>query len=93
MPSGGTACRPISVPGCPRRWKRRPSSNNQIADKLNEEAKKKIIASGVTKIHELTPAQHAAWVKAMHPVWQKFEGKIGKDIIDAAVASNGPATN
>jgi C4-dicarboxylate-binding protein DctP len=67
--------------------------NNDIANKLNIEAKKKIAASGVTTIHELTPAQHAAWVKAMHPVWAKFEGKIGKDIIDAAVASNGPPTN
>ena len=67
--------------------------NNEIANKLNVEAKKKIDASGVTTIHELTPAQHAAWVKAMHPVWAKFEGKIGKDIIDAAVASNGPPTN
>jgi C4-dicarboxylate-binding protein DctP len=67
--------------------------NNQNADKLNEDAKKKIIASGVTTIHQLTPAQHAAWVKAMHPVWKKFENQIGKDIIDAAVASNGPATN
>ena len=47
--------------------------NNEIADKLNVEAKKKIAASGVTTIHELTPAQHAAWVKAMHPVWAKFE--------------------
>ena len=67
--------------------------NNQIADKLNEDAKKKIIASGVTTIHELTPAQHAAWVKAMHPVWTKFEKQIGKDIIDAAVAANNAATN
>ncbi len=48
--------------------------NNEIANKLNVEAKKKIAASGVTTIHELTPAQHAAWVKAMHPVWKKFEG-------------------
>ncbi len=68
-------------------------ANNAIADKLNEDAKKKIAASGVTTIHQLTPAQHAAWVKAMHPVWTKFEGQIGKDIIDAAVAANGPATN
>ena len=67
--------------------------NNDIANKLNVEAKKKIAASGVTTIHELTPAQHAAWVKAMHPVWAKFEGKIGKDIVDAAVAANGPPTN
>jgi C4-dicarboxylate-binding protein DctP len=67
--------------------------NNDIANKLNIEAKKKIQASGVTTIHQLTPAQHAAWVKAMHPVWTKFENKIGKDIVDAAVASNGPKTN
>ncbi len=67
--------------------------NNEIAAKLNEDAKKKIQASGVTTIHQLTPEQHAAWVKAMHPVWKKFEKQIGKDIIDAAVASNGPSTN
>lgn len=63
--------------------------NNDIANKLNIEAKKKIQASGVTTIHQLTPAQHAQWVKAMHPVWTKFEKQIGKEIIDAAVASNG----
>ncbi|HZD90058.1 MAG TPA: DctP family TRAP transporter solute-binding subunit, partial [Pseudolabrys sp.] len=67
--------------------------NNANADKLNEDAKKKIMASGVTTIHELTPAQHAAWVKAMHPVWKKFENKIGKDIIAAAVAANNETTN
>jgi C4-dicarboxylate-binding protein DctP len=69
------------------------AANNDIANKLNIEAKKKIQASGVTTIHELTPAQHAAWVKAMAPVWKKFEAQIGKDIIDAAVAANGPKTN
>ncbi len=67
--------------------------NNENADKLNAEAKKKIAASGVTTIHELTPAQHAAWVKAMKPVWTKFEGQIGKDIVAAAVASNDAKTN
>jgi C4-dicarboxylate-binding protein DctP len=68
-------------------------ANNEIANKLNAEAKKKIAASGVTTIHQLTPAQHAAWVKAMTPVWTKFENQIGKDIIAAAVASNNPKTN
>ncbi len=67
--------------------------NNANADKLNEGAKQKILASGVTTIHQLTPAQHAAWVKAMHPVWTKFENKIGKDIIAAAVAANDANTN
>ncbi len=68
-------------------------TNNKIANNLNAEAKKKIAGSGVTKIHELTPAQHKAWVDAMHPVWAKFESQIGKDIVDAAVASNNPKTN
>jgi C4-dicarboxylate-binding protein DctP len=68
-------------------------ANNEIANKLNIEAKKKIEASGVTTIHQLTPAQHSAWVKAMHPVWTKFKPIIGAEIVDAAVASNGPPTN
>jgi C4-dicarboxylate-binding protein DctP len=69
------------------------ATNNEIAGKLNIEAKNKIAGSGVTTIHQLTPAQHEAWVKAMHPVWAKFESQIGKDIVDAAVASNSPKTN
>lgn len=69
------------------------TTNNEIANKLNEDAKKKIADSGVSKIHKLTADQHAAWVKAMHPVWAKFEGQIGKDLIDAAVKSNNPKTN
>ena len=47
-----------------------------------------IIESGAT-VRELTPEQRAAWVSVMKPVWEKFEGDIGKDLIDAAVASNG----
>jgi C4-dicarboxylate-binding protein DctP len=79
--------------GLSKAMKEATAVNNQVADKLNAEAKKKIQASGKVKIHELTPAQHAAWVKAMHPVWAKFTDKIGKDIVDAAVASNNPKTN
>ena len=30
----------------------------------------------------------AAWRKAMEPVWKKFEGDIGRDLIDAALKSN-----
>ncbi|MGX7741805.1 TRAP transporter substrate-binding protein [Rhodopseudomonas parapalustris] len=62
--------------------------NNDIANKLNEEAKQKIQAAGTSKIHQLTPEQRAKWVEAMKPVWAKFEGAIGKDLIEAAVASN-----
>ncbi|KGF69015.1 C4-dicarboxylate ABC transporter [Hoeflea sp. BAL378] len=49
-----------------------------------------IIDAGGT-IRELTPEQRQAWVDSMKPVWSKFEGDIGTDLIEAAVASN--ATN
>ena len=39
-------------------------------------------------VRELTPEQRKAWVDTMKPVWAKFEGDIGKDMIDAAVAIN-----
>jgi C4-dicarboxylate-binding protein DctP len=29
-----------------------------------------------------------AWRAAMKPVWSKFEGDIGKGLIDAAIKSN-----
>jgi C4-dicarboxylate-binding protein DctP len=62
--------------------------NNDVAGKLNADAKKKIAASGTAKIHELTPEQRKEWKKAMEPVWAKFEGGIGKDLIEAAKKSN-----
>jgi C4-dicarboxylate-binding protein DctP len=46
-----------------------------------------VLDAGST-IRELTPEQRKAWVGAMKPVWDKFEGDIGKDLIDSAVASN-----
>ena len=30
----------------------------------------------------------AAWRKAMDPVWKKFEGDIGRDLINAALKAN-----
>jgi C4-dicarboxylate-binding protein DctP len=61
---------------------------NSIAAELNAAAKQKIAASGYSQIIELTPEQRDRWVTAVKPVWTKFEGEIGKDIIDAAVAAN-----
>ena len=46
-----------------------------------------ILDAGGT-IRELSAEQRKAWVDAMKPVWTKFEGDIGADLIDAAVASN-----
>ena len=39
-------------------------------------------------IVELSAEQRQAWVDVMKPVWGMFEADIGKDLIDAAVASN-----
>ncbi len=61
--------------------------NNDVAGKLNSDARKKIEASQA-KVHELNAAQRQEWKKAMEPVWAKFEGGIGKDLIEAAKKSN-----
>ena len=61
-------------------------SNGLVAEK---EAKNRqnILDAGGT-IVELTDEQRKAWADAMKPVWAKFEKDVGKDMIDAAVASN-----
>ena len=61
---------------------------NQVAlDKATSD-RKRIADSGRSKILQLSAGDRAKWVEAMKPVWKKFEGQIGKDIIDAAVKSN-----
>lgn len=42
--------------------------------------------SGKLKIYTLTPAQNAAWHKAMEAIYPKFYGTIGKDLIQQAQA-------
>jgi C4-dicarboxylate-binding protein DctP len=61
---------------------------NRQADELNQSAKQDITAAGTTEIIELSPQQRAEWREAMRPVWQKFEGDIGAELIQAAEASN-----
>ena len=61
---------------------------NKVANDLNETDKKNIAAAGKAKIQALSKDDLAAWRKAMAPVWQKFEGQIGKDLIQAAQKSN-----
>ena len=62
---------------------------NKLANDLNEVDRKKIADAGKAKIQELSKDDVTAWKKAMHPVWKKFEGDIGKDVIEAAEKSNG----
>ncbi len=61
---------------------------NKLADDLNEQDLKRIVAAGKAKVQELTKDDVAAWRKAMAPVWKKFEGEIGSDLIQAALKAN-----
>jgi C4-dicarboxylate-binding protein DctP len=61
---------------------------NKLAGEINERDRKRILEAGKARVQELSKDDVAAWRKAMHPVWQKFEGDIGKDLIEAALKSN-----
>ena len=61
---------------------------NEISFKKSVDDRMNIINSGRSEVIELSAGERAEWVKAMKPVWQQFEGAIGKDLIDAAAASN-----
>ena len=61
---------------------------NKLAAELNEADRKKIIEANKAKVQKLTKEDVAAWRKAMEPVWKKFEGDIGRDLIDAALKAN-----
>ncbi|WP_269584736.1 DctP family TRAP transporter solute-binding subunit [Roseibium sp. Sym1] len=62
------------------------TANGKVAAK--EAANRQNILDAGSTIRELTPEQRKAWVDTMKPVWSKFEGDIGKDLIDAASAAN-----
>jgi C4-dicarboxylate-binding protein DctP len=61
---------------------------NKLAEDLNERDMKRIADAGKAKIQALTKDDVAAWRKAMAPVWKKFEGDIGADLIQAASKAN-----
>ncbi len=61
---------------------------NKVSAEKATSDKQKIIDSGRCKVVELTPEDRAKWVEVMQPVWKQFEGDIGKEYIDAAVAAN-----
>jgi len=62
--------------------------SNKLASDINEADKKKIMDAGKAKIQKLSKEDVAAWRKSMEPVWKKFEGDIGRDLIDAALKAN-----
>jgi len=63
---------------------------NAAAGELNATAKQEIMASRYSQIIVLNPEQRARWADAMKPVWATFETNIGRDVMDAALAANGP---
>jgi C4-dicarboxylate-binding protein DctP len=60
---------------------------NARAGEINLDDRKRIVDSGRSQITVLTPEQVAAWQAAMRPVWDRFRGEIGADLIDAALAA------
>ena len=69
----------------------------KIADEVTQQANEEVKAAETTnrqnildaggKINVLTPELRQKWVDAMKPVWKKFEGEIGADLIKAAAGS------
>jgi C4-dicarboxylate-binding protein DctP len=60
---------------------------NEQAAMINAEDRKKIIDSGVAEVVALSPEELTNWQQAMRPVWDKFEGNIGAELITAAQAA------
>jgi C4-dicarboxylate-binding protein DctP len=61
---------------------------NLIAANKAANDKQLIVDSRRSTIVSLSKAERQQWINAMQPVWKRFEKQIGKDLIDAAVASN-----
>nr|WP_315182936.1 TRAP transporter substrate-binding protein [uncultured Albidiferax sp.] len=62
---------------------------NTIAASENAAALDKIKASGKTTVYTPTPDELAEWKKALMPVHQAMESRIGKATIDAAYQATG----
>ena len=63
------------------------ATRNAESTAVNNKNKELIIKSG-GKVRTLTPEQREAWVKALKPVWKKFEGDVGADLLKAAQAAS-----
>lgn len=59
----------------------------KLADDLNAQSFEKLKSSGRMEIYTLTEADRQAFVKTMKPVFDKYQDKIGKDLIEAAMNS------
>ena len=62
-------------------------ARNAESFSVNQDARQSILDAGGV-IRELDADQRQAWVDAMAPVWDKFAGDVGQDMIDAAQSFN-----
>ncbi len=60
-----------------------------VAAQDNEQMLEKIRASGKTVVYTLSPAELAAWRRAMHRVYEQAPAWMGQEIIDAMRAAAG----
>ena len=60
---------------------------NSASAEINAEARQKVIDAG-GEVRQLSDEQRAAWVEALQPVWEQFEGDVGADNIKAAQMIN-----
>ncbi|MBE9527015.1 MAG: TRAP transporter substrate-binding protein DctP, partial [Proteobacteria bacterium] len=63
------------------------AARNAESTKVNNQNKENMIEAG-GKVRTLTDAQRQEWIDAMKPVWKKFEGNIGADLMNAALKAN-----
>ena len=61
---------------------------NQVAADKATGDRQKVVDSKRSEIIQLSDEERAQWVEVMKPVWKQFEEEIGKELIDAAYASN-----
>lgn len=65
-------------------FKEETNQANAKATAINAQSRAEVVKSGGL-VRVLTPEQRQIWVNTMKPVWAKFAGDIGQDVIDAAV--------
>ena len=61
---------------------------NKVAEDEATSYRAKVIADNKAKVLPMSKENLQAWRAAMKPVWKKFEGEIGADLIKAAEKAN-----
>jgi C4-dicarboxylate-binding protein DctP len=61
---------------------------NKVANDEDANFRAKVIADNKAKVLPMSKEHLAAWRAAEQPVWKKFEGDIGADLIQAAQKAN-----